>query len=112
MVDEGIVDFELLGFNIVACHGHQLKSKKNAIRDLSMLKRKFFDYLYISHFHHGSTLTVGETETNNIEVIQLPSVMGSDEYSDTFMAGAKAGANLSIYETGKGRTISYNFVLN
>ena len=111
-IDEGIVDFELLGFNIIACHGHQLKGKKNAIRDLSMLRRKFFDYLYVSHFHHGSSLTVGETETNNVEVIQLPSVMGSDEYSDTFMSGAKAGANLSIYETGKGRTISYNFILN
>jgi len=112
MIDEGIVDFELLGFNFVACHGHQIKNKKNAIRDLSMLKRKFFDYMYISHFHHGNTLTVGETGTNNVEVIQLPSVMGSDEYSDTFMAGAKAGANLSIYETAKGRTISYNFILN
>jgi hypothetical protein len=112
MCDEGIVDFELLGFNIVACHGHQLKGKKNAIRDLSMLKRKFFDYLYISHFHHGSSLTVNETETNNVEVVQLPSVMGSDEYADTFMSGAKAGANLSIYETNKGRTISYSFILN
>jgi hypothetical protein len=77
-----------------------------------MLKRKFFDYLYISHFHHGSSLTVGETETNNVEVIQLDSIMGSDEYSDSLMTGAKAGANLSIYEEGKGRTISYSFILN
>jgi hypothetical protein len=112
LYDEGIVDFELLGFSIAACHGHQLKGKKNAIKDISMLKRKFFDYLYVSHFHHGSSLTVGETETHNIEVIQLDSIMGSDEYSDSLMTGAKAGANISIYEEGKGRTISYNFVLN
>jgi hypothetical protein len=112
LYDEGIVDFELIGFSIAACHGHQLKGKKNAIKDISMLKRKFFDYLYVSHFHHGSSLTVGETETHNIEVIQLDSIMGSDEYSDSLMTGAKAGANLSIYEAGKGRTVSYNFVLN
>lgn len=112
LYDEGIVDFKLLGFNIAACHGHQLKGKKNAIKDISMLKRKFFDYLYVSHFHHGSSLTVGETNTHNIEVIQLDSIMGSDEYSDSLMTGAKAGANLSIYEDGKGRTISYSFVLN
>jgi hypothetical protein len=112
LYDEGIIDFELLGFSIAACHGHQLKGKKNAIKDISMLKRKFFDYLYVSHFHHGSSLTVGETETHNIEVIQLDSIMGSDEYSDSLMTGAKAGANISIYEEGKGRTISYNFVLN
>lgn len=110
--DEGIIDFELLGFNIAACHGHQLKGKKNAIKDISMAKRKFIDFLYVSHFHHASTLTVGESETSNIEVIQLPSVMGSDEYSDSLFTGAKAGANLSIYEEGKGRTISYNFILN
>jgi len=112
LYDEGIVDFELLGYNFVAAHGHQIKNKKNAIRDLSMLKRKFFDYMYVSHFHHGNTLTVGETAGNNIEVIQLPSIMGSDDYSDTFMSGAKSGASLDIYEEGKGRSISYNFILN
>jgi hypothetical protein len=112
LFEEGIIDFELLGFNFVACHGHQLKGKKNALKDISMMKRKFFDYLYVSHFHHGSTLTVGESENGNMEVVQLPSVMGSDEYSDSLMTGAKAGANLSIYEKGKGRTIQYNYILN
>ncbi|MEC2237199.1 hypothetical protein P9G78_21545, partial [Bacillus subtilis] len=28
------------------------------------------------------------------------------------MTGAKAGANLSIYESGKGRTIQYDYILN
>ncbi|MCP1159429.1 hypothetical protein [Bacillus infantis] len=112
LYDEGIVDFELNGYNFAACHGHQLKGKKNALKDISMMKRKFYDFLYVSHFHHGSSLTVGETDTHNIEVVQLPSIMGSDEYSDSLMTGAKSGANLSIYEKGKGRTISYNFVLN
>lgn len=112
LYDEGIIDFELLGFNIAACHGHQLKGKKNAIKDISMLKRKFYDYLYVSHFHHGSSLTVGETGNNNIEVIQLDSIMGSDEYSDSLMTGAKAGANISIFEEGKGRGVSYNLTLN
>ncbi|RYI30598.1 hypothetical protein EVU96_09285 [Bacillus infantis] len=112
LYDEGIVDFELNGYIFAACHGHQLKGKKNALKDISMMKRKFYDFLYVSHFHHGSSLTVGETDTHNIEVVQLPSIMGSDEYSDSLMTGAKSGANLSIYEKGKGRTISYNFVLN
>lgn len=112
LFEEGIVDFEVLDYSIVAAHGHQIKSKKNAIRDLSMLKRKFFDFMYVSHFHHGNTLTVGEGLSHNIEVIQLPSIMGSDDYSDSLMAGAKAGASFDIYEEGKGRSISYNFILN
>ncbi|MEH6872061.1 MULTISPECIES: hypothetical protein [Bacillus] len=112
LYDDGIVDFNLLEFEFVACHGHQIKNKKNAIRDLSQLKRKFYDYMYISHFHHGNMLTVGEAAGHNVQVIQLPSVMGSDEYSDSLMTGAKAGANLSIFESGKGRTIQYDYILN
>ncbi|MEH7790431.1 hypothetical protein [Bacillus pumilus] len=112
LYDDGIVDFDLLEFEFVACHGHQIKNKKNAIRDLSQLKRKFYDYMYISHFHHGNMLTVGEAAGHNVQVIQLPSVMGSDEYSDSLMTGAKAGANLSIFESGKGRTIQYDYILN
>jgi hypothetical protein len=112
LYEEGIIDFEILNYSIVAAHGHQLKSKKNAIRDLSMLKRKFYDYLYINHFHHGNTITVNEGLSHNIEVIQLPSIMGSDDYSDSFMSGAKAGASLDIYEEGKGRSITYSFILN
>ncbi|MCM3365924.1 hypothetical protein HKK70_09230 [Bacillus safensis] len=112
LYDDGIVDFNLLEFEFVACHGHQIKNKKNAIRDLSQLKRKFYDYMYISHFHHGNMLTVGEAAGHNVQVIQLPSVMGSDEYSDSLMTGAKAGANLSIFESGKGRTIQYEYILN
>ncbi|WHF25347.1 hypothetical protein QJS65_10845 [Bacillus altitudinis] len=112
LYDDGIVDFNLLEFEFVACHGHQIKNKKNVIRDLSQLKRKFYDYMYISHFHHGNMLTVGEAAGHNVQVIQLPSVMGSDEYSDSLMTGAKAGANLTIFESGKGRAIQYEYILN
>ncbi|MBS4747522.1 hypothetical protein [Bacillus altitudinis] len=112
LYDDGFVDFKLLEFEFVACHGHQIKNKKNVIRDLSQLKRKFYDYMYISHFHHGNMLTVGEAAGHNVQVIQLPSVMGSDEYSDSLMTGAKAGANLTIFETGKGRAIQYEYILN
>jgi hypothetical protein len=110
--ESGLIEMDIMGYNVAAIHGHQLKGKKNAIRDLSMLHRKFYDFLYIAHFHHSGSLTVGEGLTNDIEIIQIPSVMGSDEYSDTLMTGAKAGANFSVYQKGKGRTISYNIQLN
>lgn len=106
------VKFDVLGYNVWALHGHQLKGKKNAIRDLSLLHREFIDFLYIAHFHHGGSFTVGEGLTNDMEIIQIPSVMGSDEYSDSLMTGAKAGAIFDVYEEGKGRTISYRIKLN
>lgn len=110
--DKGFADFEILEYNMAALHGHQLKNNKNAIRDLSQLHRKFFDFLYVAHFHHSDQKTVGEAKTHNIEMITIPSVMGSDEYSDSLLTGAKAGANFSVFEKGKGRTISYNIKLN
>ena len=107
-----IVKINRQGFNIWAIHGHQLKNVKSAIKDLSFLHKEFIDYLYVAHFHHGATLTVGENFTNNVEVINIPSIMGSDEYADQLMVGGKAGANFSVYEENKGRTISYQIHLN
>jgi hypothetical protein len=112
ITDKDFVKIDVLGYNVWALHGHQLKGKKNAIRDLSILHREFIDYLYIAHYHHSSLLTVGEGLTNDVETIQIPSVMGSDEYSDSLMTGAKAGALFDIYEKNKGRTIQYKIKLN
>jgi hypothetical protein len=111
LYERGVIDFEILGFNFAACHGHQLKGAKNAVKDLSMLHRKFYDYLLVYHFHHGNALTVGQSDTNNIEVLQCDSIMGSDEYSDSLMTGAKPGAKFYIFEKGKGKTITYNILL-
>lgn len=109
--DKGIIDFNILNYNAVALHGHQLRNKKDVIKDLSMLHRKFYDYCFIYHYHHGNNLTVGQGETNNVEIIQSPSIMGSDEYSDSLMTGAKPGAILCVFEEGKGKTIQYNINL-
>lgn len=110
--DRGFVEFSLAGFEFGSLHGHQLKGNKNTIRDLSMLHKKFYDYILVFHFHHGNTLTVGENGVNNVEVLQMPSVMGADEYADSLMTGAKAGARFMVFQEDKGRTIDYNIVLN
>lgn len=112
LTQNDFLKIDILGYNVWAIHGHQLKGKKNAIRDLSILHREFIDFLYIAHFHHAGSLTVGEGLTNDMEIINIPSVMGSDEYSDSLMTGAKAGANFSVYEKNKGRTIEYKIKLN
>jgi hypothetical protein len=111
LYESDIVKIDVLGYNVWALHGHQLKGRKNAIRDLSLLHRSFIDYLYVAHFHHAGSLTVGEGVNNDIEMIQIPSVMGADEYSDSLMTGAKAGALFSVFERGKGRTIEYKIKL-
>ena len=49
---------------------------------------------------------------NVVEMIKIPSIMGSDDYSDYLMTGSKAGAVINIFEEGKGRTTQYNIILN
>jgi hypothetical protein len=112
IAETDFVKLDVLGYNVWAIHGHQLKGKKNAIRDLSLLHREFIDVLYLAHFHHAGSLTVGESLTSDIEVINIPSVMGSDEYADSLMTGAKAGAVFDVYERGKCRTVHYKIKLN
>ncbi len=108
----GIVPFKIVGYDAIALHGHQLKNKQNAIKDLSFQYHKFFNYLYLGHFHHSDYMTTGATESANCEMIQVPSVMGSDTYSDSLGLAAKAGATFDIFEKGKGRTAQYNITLN
>lgn len=79
---------------------------------MTMLHREFIDYIYLAHYHHNMNLTVSEGINNNCEVIIIPSAMGSDEYSDSLMTGAKASALLDIYVKNQGRKLQYNIFLN
>jgi hypothetical protein len=112
LYDNGIADFKLLDYNIIALHGHQLKNKKNVIKDLSLHRRKFYDFAFLGHYHHTDISTVGEGSTNNMQTIQVPSVMGSDEYSDSFFAGSKAGALITTFTKEKGLTDTHHIILN
>jgi hypothetical protein len=109
---ENVIDFQLAGADHAATHGHAFKINKNTIRDLSMQRRKFYQYLWTAHLHHSDVVTVNESPFGNVEMIKIPSIMGSDDYSDTLFTGAKAGAAINIFEEGKGRTTQYNIILN
>ena len=112
MFDKDFVEFNVFNFDIISQHGHKIKNIKNAIRDLSILHRKFYSYAYFAHLHHSESIVVAEGETNNCEVLLIPSVMGADDYSDDLLTGSKAGARLDIFTEKEGRKITYNIILN
>lgn len=105
------VSFDVVGYKVMAKHGHKIKNIREAIKSLSMLHRTFIDYLLMAHYHHGEDITVHEGDTNNCKVIAVPSIMGSDSLSDTMMVGSKPGASLLVFEEGKGKTIGYDITL-
>lgn len=106
------IELEIEGYNVISIHGHQLKSPMNFINDVSQRQRKFFDYGFIGHFHGGSITTVGEGETNNIEVIISPSIVGSCPYADKLMKGSKAMAKIFKFERDNGIRSIENILLN
>lgn len=106
------IDFELCGYQFFAEHGHQVKNIRDEIKQLSLLHRKFIDFLLVGHKHHSEDVTIAEGDTNNCELIMIPSIMGADPYADSLRTGSKAGAKLCIFEEGKGHTQTYNIILN
>ena len=106
------LDFTIAGFEVVAMHGHQLKNTKNVIKDLSNLHRKFYSYAILGHTHASNEIIVGEENNNNIEVLTVPSFIGSDPYSDKLMVGSKAMAKMFVFDEKYGHIEDKNFILN
>lgn len=104
--------FNLFNFICYAKHGHQVRNIKTYMRDLSMLHREFIDYLFIGHYHHEEIITVGEGSYGDSQVLMLPSIMGSDEYSDSIGTGARAGARMFVFEEGIGKRSTFDFILS
>ena len=103
---------QIEGQNILLMHGHQTKSIKDIIKDYSMLHRRFYDIAFIGHYHGGQTISTGESVNGNTEIFVIPSIVGSDPYSDSLKVGAKSMAKMFKLEKGNGIVENYTFVLN
>ena len=110
--NEMYIEFELNGFNFIAFHGHTIKSLDNAIKDLSMRNRKFYDYSLSGHIHSGAEITEGVSEMHNVQDIRFPSICGSDPYADSIFRQSKAGAMICGFEKDNGYVQSERIILN
>lgn len=109
--DKDYHSITLASQNILMMHGHQVRNIQNIIADYSLLHRKIYDLCFIGHFHGGKQLSVGEVN-GNTSIIVVPSVVGSDPYSDSLKVGSKSMAKLYKIEENCGITEEYTFVLN
>ena len=55
---------------------------------------------------------VGEADGHNVEVIALPSFIGSDPFSDKLLKGSKSMAKLFEFDGTRGHIGTQNFILN
>ncbi|WP_125001031.1 hypothetical protein [Clostridium tagluense] len=91
------LSFKIFDYNIYAQHGQKIKNPKRVIADISQQYRRFFDVAYFGHLHHDCQMTTNEASTHDCEVVYIPSIMGSDEFSDdNFFGGAKANVEKEV----------------
>lgn len=114
LADEGkqYIEIPILGFEIIALHGHQIKNIESALKDLSMLRRSFADYIVLGHYHSGKELTSCEGSCNDAEILIAPSFVGSDPYSDSLMKGSKPSVKIYGFHELYGHDETYKIILN
>jgi hypothetical protein len=98
----GLIYADILDYHVLGIHG-EVKSMEQAIKDFSHTYRVQLDFLIAGHKHHSCSETVGI----NQEVINVPSIIGIDDYSMSIHKTSNAGATFLVLERDLGKTIEY-----
>lgn len=109
---EGFIELHIPGNEIIAMHGHQIKNVESAIKDISILHKKFYDSVILGHYHNGKEIPSHEGILGDAEVLISPSFVGSDPYSDTLCKGSKACVKVYGFDKLFGHTETYKIILN
>lgn len=114
LAEEGkqYIQIPIFSYEILAMHGHQLKNIEASIKDLSMLRRTFLDYVILGHYHGGREIPSYEGCCNDTEILVSPSFIGSDPYSDSIMKGSKAAVKIYGFDDLYGHTETHKIILN
>ena len=107
-----VIQIPIYDFNVVACHGHRVKSTEVALRDFSDLSGKMVDYVIMGHQHGSKEITLNIRGGYNTEVLVAPSFIGSDPYSESLYKGSHAACKVFGFDRKYGHTETYNFILD
>ena len=102
----GLIFDNIEGLNVLGIHG-EVKNMENAIKDFSNTYNTNIQVLLGGHMHHYKAETVGV----NKDVINVPSIIGIDDYSMSLNKTSNPGAVLFCIEKNKGVTLEYKIKL-
>lgn len=105
------VNFKLNRYNIVAMHGHRCRNVDTILDEMENITNTRVDYVFMGHLHSQKSVCVGEADGYDKQVLVVPSIVGSDPYSDSLYKGSKSAAMMYGF-TGNGLTSTTKFVLN
>lgn len=95
------------GYNILAHHG-EVKSPQKSILEFQQMYGVPISFLIGGHMHHSSQEDVGI----DAEVINVPSIIGIDDYSISLHKTSNAAAKMFVFEEGEGKVAEYTFKLS
>ena len=96
------VILNIKGYDCIAMHGHEIKNKQNAIKDLEHYYRKLFSYAFFGHDHAFESGTCGAGMVENIKYIVAPSFVGTCPYAESLKKSSNPAA-LILKFTDKGQ---------
>ena len=102
----GLIFDNIEGFNVLGIHG-EVKNMENAIKDFSNTYNTNIHILIGGHMHHYKAENVGV----NKDVVNVPSIIGIDDYSMSLNKTSNPGAVLFCIEENKGVALEYKIKL-
>lgn len=103
--DVGSVYTQVSGFDVLSIHGHDEKSKLEEIyRDYNSFYPNNIDYILIGHLHYN--------ESVNKNIIRVPSIVGTNTFSEKIKKRSDAGAEILIFEKEVGLVEQHHIHLN
>ena len=102
----GLIFDTIEGLNTLAIHG-EVRNMENAIKDFSNTYNTDIKILIGGHMHHYKAETVGI----NRDVINVPSIIGIDDFSMSLNKTSNPGATLLVVEKDAGISIEYKIKL-
>ena len=107
------IEIPIFDYNIIALHGHTIKNYETALKDLSALHRKMYDFVIVGHMHNAKQISGNENGGYDTEVLMCPSFQGTDPFAFNKLGkSAKAACKMFIFDAVYGCTGTEKFILN
>ena len=102
----GLIFDNIEGLNVLGIHG-EVRNMESAIKDFANTYNTDIKILIGGHMHHYKAETVGV----NREVINVPSIIGIDDFSMSLNKTSNPGATFLVVEGNNGISVEYKIKL-
>ena len=104
---------KIAGQDLLCHHGHGIGNPKTYLDSMSRKLKVWFTALVVGHLHSEKIETIYEDiDGGDVELLRLPSIVGSCSFADKINKGSKASAIMFRFDENKGRDREYKFILN